>query len=120
MARHNQTGIIGETLAKKYFEALGYGILHANWRWAPYEIDLIAYKSGVLHFIEVKTRRSNRFGHPEESIDRKKLENLMKAGAVFLTQHPEWTRIQYDVLAVMLSRHRAPEFFLIEDVYLHD
>lgn len=119
MARHNKTGKDGETLAVQYFTDKGYAVLHTNWRHSHYEIDIIAHKAGKLHFIEVKTRTSTKYGHPEESVDRKKLENLMKAGEEFLFQNPGWKRIQYDVLSITFQQG-GPEYFLFEDVYLYD
>ncbi len=88
MARHNKTGQEGETLAIQYFTAKGYTILHCNWRYSHYEIDIIAHKDDMLHFIEVKTRTNAKYGHPEESVDKKKMENLMKAGEAYLFQNP--------------------------------
>jgi putative endonuclease len=120
MARHNKTGQEGETLAIQYFAAKGYIILHSNWRHSHYEIDIIAHKAEMLHFIEVKTRTSNKYGHPEESVSKKKIENLMKAGEEYLYQNPQWKKIQYDVLSINLTKNKSPEFFLIEDVYLYE
>ncbi len=119
MARHNKTGKDGETLAVQYFTDKGYAVLHTNWRYSHYEIDIIAHKAGKLHFIEVKTRTSTKYGHPEESVDRKKLENLMKAGEEFLFQNPGWKMIQYDVLSITFRKQDLPEYFLLEDVYLY-
>ena len=120
MARHNKTGQDGETLALQFFTGKGYTVLHTNWRHSHYEIDLIAQKEDKLHFIEVKTRTSTRYGHPEESVGRKKLDNLMKAGEAFLFQNPGWKKVQYDVLSITFQREAAPEYFLFEDVYFYD
>jgi putative endonuclease len=120
MARHNKTGKDGETLAVQYFTDKGYTILHTNWRHSHYEIDIIAYKADKLHFIEVKTRTSTKYGHPEESVDKKKMENLMKAGEEFLFQNSGWKKIQYDVLSITFQPQGPPKYFLFEDVYLYD
>ena len=120
MARHNKTGQDGETLAVQYFTGKGYNILHTNWRHSHYEIDIIAQKEDKLHFIEVKTRRNKKFGNPEESVNRRKMQNLMKAAEEFLHQHPGWKKIQYDILSINFNPNLAPEYFLIEDVYLYD
>ncbi|MBX3253138.1 MAG: YraN family protein [Chitinophagaceae bacterium] len=116
MANHNQTGKLGETLALLYLERHSFIILHTNWRYSYYEIDIIAEKDNILHFIEVKTRRSTTFGLPEESVTDAKIEKLMKAGEAFLYQHPEWKRIQYDILSILLRYRQPAEYFFIEDV----
>jgi putative endonuclease len=117
MATHNDLGKNGEKLAKEYFEKNNYEILHLNWRHSHYEVDIIAGKNNVLHFIEVKSRRSKAFGNPEESVTKKKIENLMHAAEEFLYQFPQWKRIQFNILSINIINDK-PEFFLIEDVSL--
>jgi putative endonuclease len=117
MASHNDTGKLGETLAVQYFLERGYEILHTNWRHSHWEVDIIASKEKMLHFIEVKTRRTQNFGHPEENIDSKKIKYLINASEEFLYQQPQWKRIQFDVLAITILKDKEPEYFLIEDVY---
>jgi putative endonuclease len=120
MARHNKVGVHGEELARNYFVETGYAILYVNWRHSHYEIDIIAQKGEILHFIEVKARTSTKFGYPEEAITKKKMQNLVKAGEEFLFQNPGWKKIQYDVLSIQILKNNNPEFFLFEDVYLHE
>lgn len=117
-SRNRQTGAQGEALAAQWLEAKGYTILHRNWRWKRYEIDLIVHRNGILHFIEVKTRRSTTFGYPEESVDIKKLEHVFAGAEQYLEEHPDWKRVQYDVLSILLKKNEPPEFFLVEDVSL--
>jgi putative endonuclease len=118
MAAHNDKGKRGEELAVKYFIELGYDILHQNWRHHHWEIDIIAIKSNMLHFIEVKCRFSEKYGLPEESVGLKKIRNLIDASAEFLYKYPEWKRIQFDILSISIINNQPPDFFLIEDVYI--
>jgi putative endonuclease len=118
MAAHNDLGKKGEALAIDWFMQQGYEILHNNWRHSHYEVDIIASKDSVLHFIEVKARRSSQFGYPEESVGKKKMQNLMNAADEFLNQFPQWKRIQFDVLAISLKKDGKHEYFFIGDVYL--
>ena len=116
MKKHLQTGKAGEALAVTWLAERGYTVLHRNWRNSYYEIDIIAPKEGVLHFIEVKARKSDRFGYPEEAVDRKKLHRLMKAAEAFLEQYPEWKKVQYDVIAIRWES-QTPLIELFEDLY---
>ena len=118
MAKHNVLGAEGEALAVQWLQDRSFMLLHRNWRHSYYEVDIIASKETVLHFIEVKTRRSKKFGEPEESVDKKKIINLMKAGAEFQYQFPGWKRVQYDVLSVTIEPNGIADYFFIEDVYL--
>lgn len=117
MALHIDLGIQGEALAEQHFTSLGYTVLHKNWRYGRYEIDLVAAKNGILHFIEVKTRRGTKFGFPEDDVDRTKLRYLIIAGDSYVKQHPKWKRIQFDILSITFFAGKA-EYYLIEDVYL--
>ena len=118
MAQHNLTGNKGEGLAAKYLSENGYTILHQNWRHSHWEVDIIASKDGILHFIEVKTRKTKKFGHPEESVSKKKIQNLINAAEEYLYLYPQWQRVQFDILSITILKDEPVEYFLIEDVYL--
>lgn len=118
MASHNELGKYGEKLAVTFLTNAAFKILFCNWRHSYYEIDIISTKDNILHFIEIKTRRSLHFGFPEDDVDDKKLEKLMIAAEEFLHRHPEWERVQYDILSIYITRNNVPEFFFIEDVAL--
>ncbi len=118
MAKHNDIGKIGEELALAWFIAKGYSIIFTNWQSNHLEVDIIATKNEILHFVEVKTVSTNKFGNPEEKVSKKKITNLINASEDYLFQYPEWKRIQFDVMAIKIIKNTPVEYFLIEDVYL--
>jgi len=125
MSRHLEIGRTGEDLAADWLVHHGFVVLDRNWRHGRYEVDCIAGKGNVLHFIEVKTRRSSAYGPPEESVSRKKIEHMLQGASAWLhkrcVQHGRWQlyrRVQYDVLAITLARGLPPDITLFEDVYL--
>jgi len=118
MAKHISTGKLGEELAEKYFAGQGYAILEKNWRHSRWEVDIIASKNKVLHFAEVKTRRTKNYGLPEEKVGTKKIQNLINAAEQYLYLHPQWKRIQFDILSITMIEGEPVEYFLIEDVSL--
>ena len=118
MAKNLDIGRAGEAFAKVFLEDGGFEILHQNWRHSHFEIDIIAAKANVLHFVEVKTRSSGIYGPPEENVTRKKLGNLISAGEAYLDLNPHWMMVQYDILSINLNGKSPPEYFFIEDVYL--
>jgi putative endonuclease len=111
------TGEQGETMAAAYLTAKGYTICARNWRFRHWEVDIIASKGKFLHFIEVKTRNSLRFGMPEESITREKMNHLRNAAEEYQYRYPEWKYVQFDVIAITLVKEEVKEILLIEDVY---
>jgi putative endonuclease len=118
MAHHNTTGSFGEELAANYLIKIGYTILHRNWRHSYYEIDIIATNKNIVHFVEVKTRRSDTFGYPEDDVSKKKMRFLMSSAEEFLYRNPHWKRIQFDILSLTIKEDKSIEYFLIEDVSL--
>ena len=65
--KNKDIGCAGEELAALLLLQRGYRILARNFacRWG--EIDIIAEKEGVLHFVEVKTRLSDTYGKPTKT-----------------------------------------------------
>lgn len=118
MARHIETGRQGEDLAAGWLVRHGFTVLHRNWRHGRYEVDIIAGRTNVLHFIEVKTRRSSTYGHPEEGVSKKKIEHMLQGASAWLYRWPVYRRVQYDVLAITLIPGQTPEIVFFEDVYL--
>ncbi|MFZ6023522.1 MAG: YraN family protein [Bacteroidota bacterium] len=112
-----ETGQLGEDIAAGFLANKGYSIVERNWRCKHWEVDIIAFKHKKLHFIEVKTRSSMRFGKPEESITREKMTHLKNAAEAYQYQHPEWKYLQFDVIAITLVNGITKEIYLIEDVY---
>jgi len=115
MAKHLELGKQGEDLAAQYLKQRGYNILHRNWRFSHYEIDLIAEKDGMLHFFEVKMRSSAGFGMPEESVTAQKRKKLHRAMDEFLFQHPGFRDFRFNVLSIL--RDKKVSFYLIQDVH---
>ena len=118
MAHHNHTGFIGEQMAAKYLTENGFTILHQNWRHSHWEVDIIASLNNTLHFIEVKTRRTQKFGYPEDDVSNKKMENLINASEEYLVLYPQWKWIRFDILSITLIKNMPVEYFFIEDVYV--
>jgi len=67
---------IGEEAARKYLEDRDYKVIEQNYSTKYSEIDLIVSHDNILIFVEVRTKRSNAFVSPEESINYKKLKKL--------------------------------------------
>lgn len=117
MASHNKFGAEGETIAANWLLEKGFEILHRNWRHSYFEIDIVAQKNKMLHFVEVKCR-NHSVGFPEDSVTKKKFKNLQKAANEYLFLHPGHKWIQYDILSITFFKNKEPEFYFIEDIFL--
>ncbi len=116
---HNQEiGKKGEELATQWLVKHEFTIKERNWRYSHSEVDIIAFKNNILHFVEVKTRTNYKYGNPEESINYKKFEMLQSAAIAYLEQYPAYNKIQFDILAINISPNQDVEIFYIDDFFL--
>lgn len=100
----NPLGQHGENLAAEYLQRNGYQIVERNYRTRYGEVDIICSQKGDLVFVEVKTRRSTRFGSPEEAITYRKKEHIKKAALSYLKQADNSYRsIRFDVITIMIQ-----------------
>ncbi|MCW3092372.1 MAG: YraN family protein [Ferruginibacter sp.] len=118
MAKHIDTGKKGEALGIAWLLSKGYILKEQNWRHARWEVDVITERNGILHFTEIKTRRSLKFGHPEDKVGEKKIRNLINAAEQYLYLNPQWQRIQFSILSILILDNQPIDYFLIEDVFL--
>jgi putative endonuclease len=118
MAHHIDTGKAGELLGLAWLAENRFSIIEKNWRNSRWEIDAIARRDGVLHFIEIKTRRTRSFGMPEERVGQKKLQHMINAAEAYLYLNPQWQRIQFDILSILLLAEQPADYLLIEDISL--
>ncbi len=132
---HKQkVGRVGEDIAVKYLEHKGFEIIEQNYRKKYGEIDIIAMKGRIIHFIEVKSVSYENLddfsvnvsrvtdGHrPEDNIHYKKLKRLSNTLQVYLFEkfpkgQPEWV---FDVITVRLSMEtRQARVMFLENLIL--
>ena len=95
---------IGESLALKHLKARGYRILAQNYRARRGEIDLIARDGEFTVFVEVKTRRSLKFGLPQAAVTLQKQRQISKVALAYLqAQNLMDAPCRFDVIAIHLS-----------------
>ncbi len=108
MTPEKRLGEWGEVEAQRYLEAMGYVFVERNYRAPEGEIDLVMQDGDIVAFVEVKTRSSNKFGSPEESVSKVKRQRLQRAAWAFLEEHEmlnaSW---RIDVVAIETSTNRT-------------
>ncbi len=100
MAKHNQLGKWGEDLACEYLMTKGYSILERNWRMRRLEVDIIATKGKRIIFVEVKTRSTDAVD-PLLSIDRTRINHLVRAANVFIRARDVRLEYQFDLVFII-------------------
>jgi putative endonuclease len=116
MAEHIQLGRKGEKAALRLLRQKGYRILHTNWRWQKAEIDIIARKENTIVFVEVKTRRTDLYGEPEEQITGRKQALLAEAADHYMQSHQLDGEVRFDIISVIINS-RQSQLRHIEDAF---
>lgn len=108
MAVKDEVGRYGEEVVARRLAADGWEIVSRNWRCTHGEIDIVAVDGDDLVVVEVKTRRSARFGSPQEAVTRDKLHRLRRLAAAWLhEQDRHFAGVRIDVAAVTLGHAGA-------------
>jgi putative endonuclease len=111
------TGRLGEAIAAEHLTRAGYQIIERNFRCPLGEIDIVARDRETLVFVEVRSRRTDNFGSPLESIGFAKQKKLSLVAAFYLSRHGLYEiKARFDVVAVKL-RPPHPEVELVRDAF---
>jgi putative endonuclease len=99
---------LGENLARKYLRDNGYRIIEQNYKSRYAEIDLVAEDKGILVFVEVRTRTDEQFGRPEETINRNKINKLIRNAQGYMLRKRLNQRYRIDAVCVVLGEDKKP------------
>lgn len=105
MAGSRQTferGVQMERAALAHLQQHGLQLLAQNWRSSAGELDLVMQDGDCLVFVEVRYRRTARFGSATESVDHRKQQRLARAASAFLCSQPRFQQAacRFDVIAI--------------------
>lgn len=129
-------GKAGEKKAAAALRKKGYKIVSENYETNGGELDIVAYKRGLLVFAEVKTRSGTAFGTPAQAVDDGKKEKIRRAAAGFLKEQlrrgriPVYSRLllksfhrpvkrqRFDIIEVFMSKDaRGEQINIIENAF---
>lgn len=116
MAAKDERGAAGEDRAVAYVRTLGYRVLARNWRCDEGELDVVAAHGRELVVVEVKTRRSLRYGDPLAAVDRRKLARLWRLGLRWRAEHAVSARLRIDVIGITGDDPSTGELVHLQDV----
>ncbi|HZJ93827.1 MAG TPA: YraN family protein [Thiopseudomonas sp.] len=113
MTKAIKIGKAVEQFALNYLIQAGLSTIAQNWSCRFGEIDLIMLEHDTLVFVEVRYRKSNRFGGALESIDQSKREKLLITTELFFNQYPHW--LEHDCRFDVITAHpSATEIFTLD------
>lgn len=113
-SKTSQTGAIGEGIACTFLMRKGFNIIEKNYRKPWGEIDVIAEKDGIMHFVEVKavSRSLDPDGsreidyRPEEMATRAKLHKVVRTATLYMEYKRDDREFQVDVLGVLMDKEK--------------
>ena len=103
MTSTKEKGQDGEEMAIAHLLKKNYSIKEQNWRFAKYEVDIIAVKDETIVFIEVKLRSSEYFGAPEIFVSTKQKLNLIRAANRYIDQNKIQWEARFDIISIVIS-----------------
>ncbi|GGI94894.1 UPF0102 protein [Alicyclobacillus cellulosilyticus] len=112
-ANRTDIGRLGEQFAAEYVErCLGWRVVARNWRTRRGELDLVALDGETLVMVEVRTRQTDRYGTPEESVDARKVNRLLRVARQFVAQTPGFAaaEVRFDLIAVDVADGMVGQF----------
>jgi putative endonuclease len=110
-------GTAFEDLACAYLRRKGYKILDRNVYHMRKELDVVAQLGGTVVFVEVKGRRSVKFGLTAEAMGRTKKRHMIEAARAYIkTRHLTGRPCRFDFIAVTFESGR-PKITHIENAF---
>ena len=104
MSGKQQFGKKGESIAVMHLKKNGYQILEQNYRTRLGEIDIVAKEKDTIVFVEVKARRSDRFGSPKWAVTLKKQRKISMVALHYLkSKNQTREKARFDVVAIRLT-----------------
>jgi len=100
-----KVGTRGEDLAVRHLRSRGYSILARNMRTPFGEIDIVAEHDGILVFLEVKARTSDKAGPPHASVTRTKQRHIIRSAQYYILKNRlRDVSCRTDVISINLDR----------------
>ncbi|MDP2641612.1 MAG: YraN family protein [Candidatus Yanofskybacteria bacterium] len=116
MAIHNEVGKRGEMLARKYLEGKGYKILEQNYKTKRGEVDIIAKHNDTLVFVEVRTKRHEQFGTPEDTINYHKKRKMMLNAKAYTVRSKHNGLFRIDAICAIMTEYGVARITHYEDI----
>ncbi len=108
----------GEDLACDYLKGHGLKIIQRNYRQKSGEIDIVCRDQSYIVFVEVKTRKSLRYGLPYEAVTKKKQAQISRVALDYLTRHKCLNHaVRFDVVSIVITNNSPADIEHLKDCF---
>jgi putative endonuclease len=115
--KEQKFGERSENLAVWYLKKNGYKIIEQNYRNRMGEIDIIAKEKKTIVFVEVKSRRSIRYGSPKWAVTPKKQRKISMVALYYLKATKQsGAKARFDVVAITSNRDE-PQIEIVKNAF---
>lgn len=122
MTRERQKlGKLGEEVAFQFLRRKRYRILERNYKTLLGEIDIIAQDKEKLVFIEVKSLSDTSYIRPQEMLNKRKQEQIIRVALSYLkAKGLRGADCRFDCVAVVFPLGKEPEIELFKNAFQSD
>jgi putative endonuclease len=103
----------GEEMAKNFLLKKGFELIEMNYENVIGEIDLIMTDKDWLVFVEVKLKVGDKFGSPEEMINKRKLSQIKRVAEAYLVLEnkiaKKFKKYRMDAICIVLNEDQTLE-----------
>lgn len=117
VTRRQEFGHKAEAIAIRKLKKTGYKIITQNFRTRIGEIDIIARDGNTIVFVEVKARKTTRYGNPKHAVTHAKQRKISMVALEYLKSTGQNTaKARFDVVAVTALSY-DPQIEIIKNAF---
>ena len=109
--KNYKKGREGEEIAREYLIKKGFRLIQSNYSNVLGEIDIIMSDKDWLVFVEVKLKVGDKYGSPEEMINKNKLAKVRRVAESFLVLEKEtaknFEKYRIDAVCIVLDEDKT-------------
>lgn len=110
-------GKLAENYVLNFFLQKNFTLISKNYRYKKFEIDIILKKNDLILFIEVKARKNNKYGNPEEFLSESQKNRIHLAAENFLFETKWEKNIRFDIASIFLDENKNFILEIFEDAF---
>lgn len=114
---NKEIGYIGENFTARFLISKGCEILARNFTIRGGEIDIIAKKGNLIHFVEVKSRKRSPLAKGDQAITKTKIAHIVRTANAYISKFEIDCNCIFDVALVEIDNGSVTDFKYIQRAF---